>query len=140
MVDHTCPTAQPGPRFACPRDGRSHPGTTQDGFSPAVSRPAWWASVVRTAIVAAAPTCLLLASCSDPISRAEERRRSVYDHGGTNREVCAEARKVKAAYIDAGRRDDVAWLAVDIHCTGVEGPKGELIAKQQSESAMAGRR
>ena len=85
------------------------------------------------------PVCLLLASCSDPISRAEERRRSAYNNGGTNRQVCAEARKVKAAYVDAGRHDDGAWLAVDIHCTGAEGPAGDLIAKQQSDAAMAGR-
>ena len=110
-----------------------------DGFHPTRSR-AMWRTSIQAAVVAAVQMCLLLTSCSDPISRAEERRRSAYDHGGTNRQVCVEARKVKAAYVDAGRRDDGAWLAVEIHCTGVDGPASDLIAKQQSDSAMAGHR
>lgn len=89
---------------------------------------------------AAALACATLASCADPIGRAEERRQAVYDQGGTNREVCREARKAKAAYVDAGRHDDTAWLAVEIHCADVDGPSGEQVAKQQSDAVMAGRR
>lgn len=91
-------------------------------------------------VVAAALACAMLASCTDPIGQAEERRQSVYDHGGTNREICAEARKAKAAYVDAGRHDDAAWLAVDIHCANVDGPSGDMVAKQHSDAIMAGGR
>ena len=88
----------------------------------------------------AALACPMLESCADPIGEAETRRQSVYDRGGTNREVCTEARKVKAAYVDAGRHDDAAWLAVDVHCTNVDGTSGDAIAKQHSDAVMAGGR
>lgn len=95
------------------------------------------ARVLSGTIVFSASVVLLLTSCSDPIGRAEERRRLAYDRGGTNREVCREARSVKAAYVAAGRHDEGAWLAVDIHCRDVEGPAGDVIAKQQSDAAVS---
>lgn len=121
-------------------DGPLSPGPVSGHLIRTKTRPRMLDRSIDVVIVAAALGCAMLASCADPIRQAEERRQAVYDHGGTNREVCHEARKVEAAYIDAGRNDDAAWLAVDIHCTNVDGPSGDQVAKQQSDAVMAHRR
>lgn len=69
--------------------------------------------------------------------RPDRPRRRAASDGGTNREVCKEALKVKAADVDAQRHDDAAWLAVDVPCTAVDGSAGDAIAKPHGDVVMA---
>lgn len=134
-----CDGAKPETPLACDDGTLLRPGQppNHSGAAEPRSKSQDHGIITAATITVAALAGSMLASCSDPIGRAEDRRRSVYDRGGTNREVCNEARKVKAAYVDAQRHDEIAWLAVDVHCTGVDGPSGDAIAKQHGDAVMA---
>lgn len=78
--------------------------------------------------------CLLLATsaCSRPLEQADKRYDFVYGHG-TNRDVCEEARRRKAIYVDAQQFKAEVWLAPDIYCHAAESRPSEPANSQSAE-------
>lgn len=80
--------------------------------------------LTRTIVLAG----LAVIACSDPVAEAAEQLQFVKDHGGSNREVCEEARKVKAAYVEKRRYDVLVWEDQRLYCERVDDGLGEIRA------------